>query len=93
MGPLGMPELLIIALIIIILFGARRIPELAKGLAKASEISRPECAVMILARLTTANIAMSRNAGKNLALQSELITGPSPHADIWSANLNKAKVR
>jgi sec-independent protein translocase protein TatA len=29
-----MPELLIIALIIIILFGARRIPELAKGLGE-----------------------------------------------------------
>jgi sec-independent protein translocase protein TatA len=34
MGPLGMPELLIIALIIIILFGARRIPEVAKGLGE-----------------------------------------------------------
>jgi sec-independent protein translocase protein TatA len=34
MGPLGMPEILIIALIIIILFGARRIPELAKGLGE-----------------------------------------------------------
>ena len=34
MGPLGMPELLIIALIIIILFGARRIPEVAKGLGQ-----------------------------------------------------------
>ena len=31
MGPLGMPELLIIGLIVIILFGARRIPEVAKG--------------------------------------------------------------
>jgi sec-independent protein translocase protein TatA len=34
MGPLGMPELLIIAVIIIILFGARRIPEVAKGLGE-----------------------------------------------------------
>ena len=34
MGPLGVPELLIIVLIIIILFGARRIPELAKGLGE-----------------------------------------------------------
>ena len=34
MGSLGMPELLIIALIIIILFGARRIPEVAKGLGE-----------------------------------------------------------
>ena len=34
MGPLGLPELLIIVLIILILFGARRIPELAKGLGE-----------------------------------------------------------
>lgn len=34
MGPLGIPELLIIAVIIIILFGARRIPEVAKGLGE-----------------------------------------------------------
>jgi sec-independent protein translocase protein TatA len=31
---LGFPEIAIIALIIVILFGARRIPELAKGLGE-----------------------------------------------------------
>jgi sec-independent protein translocase protein TatA len=31
---LGMPELLIIGLIIVILFGAKRIPDLAKGLGE-----------------------------------------------------------
>ena len=34
MAGIGMPEILIIALIIIILFGARRIPEVAKGLGE-----------------------------------------------------------
>ena len=34
MGGLGMPELLIVVLIILILFGAKKIPELAKGLGE-----------------------------------------------------------
>lgn len=34
MGSIGTTEILIIALIVIILFGARRIPELAKGLGE-----------------------------------------------------------
>lgn len=32
---LGMPELLIILVIVLVLFGARRLPELASGLGKA----------------------------------------------------------
>lgn len=31
---LGMPEILVIALIILLLFGAKKIPELMKGLGK-----------------------------------------------------------
>jgi sec-independent protein translocase protein TatA len=34
MGGLGMPELLIVVLIIVILFGAKKIPELAKGMGQ-----------------------------------------------------------
>ena len=33
-GPFGLPELMIILLILIVLFGARRIPELARGLGE-----------------------------------------------------------
>jgi sec-independent protein translocase protein TatA len=33
-GPLGLPELLIIVLIIVIIFGARRLPELGKSLGE-----------------------------------------------------------
>lgn len=33
-GPLGLPELLIILGILVLLFGARRIPELARGLGE-----------------------------------------------------------
>lgn len=34
MGDLGLPELLVIALIILLLFGSRRIPEAARGLGE-----------------------------------------------------------
>ncbi|MDQ7007822.1 MAG: twin-arginine translocase TatA/TatE family subunit [Acidobacteriota bacterium] len=33
-GPLGAPELLIIALILVLLFGVRKLPELGKGLGE-----------------------------------------------------------
>jgi sec-independent protein translocase protein TatA len=32
MGPIGMQELLVILIIVILFFGAKKIPELAKGL-------------------------------------------------------------
>lgn len=35
MGRLGMPELLVILFIIIIIFGANRLPELGKGIGSA----------------------------------------------------------
>ncbi len=34
MGNIGMPELLVIALIVLVLFGSKKIPELAQGLGK-----------------------------------------------------------
>ena len=33
-GPIGLPEMLIILLILILLFGATRLPELGRGLGK-----------------------------------------------------------
>ena len=33
-GPLGTTEILIIALVLVLLFGARKIPELARGLGR-----------------------------------------------------------
>ncbi len=34
MGNLGMPEILIIVLVLLVFFGAKKIPELAQGLGK-----------------------------------------------------------
>ncbi len=34
MGPIGIPELLVILFIIVLIFGASRLPELGKGLGK-----------------------------------------------------------
>ena len=33
-GSIGMPELLIILLVVLLLFGAKKLPELARGLGK-----------------------------------------------------------
>jgi sec-independent protein translocase protein TatA len=35
MGPIGLPELLLIVLILLLVFGAAKLPEIGKGLGKA----------------------------------------------------------
>ena len=35
MGPIGLPELVIILFIVILIFGANRLPQLATGLGKS----------------------------------------------------------
>ncbi len=35
MGDIGLPELLVIAVLVILLFGANRLPEVGKGLGEA----------------------------------------------------------
>jgi TatA/E family protein of Tat protein translocase len=34
-GPLGMPELVVIFVVILLLFGAKKLPELARGVGKS----------------------------------------------------------
>jgi sec-independent protein translocase protein TatA len=35
-GPLGGPEIILIALVVLLLFGAKKLPQLAKGIGQAS---------------------------------------------------------
>jgi sec-independent protein translocase protein TatA len=42
MGNLGVPELLIIALVIILLFGAKKLPDMARSLGKSAKIFKAE---------------------------------------------------
>lgn len=42
MGNLGVPELLIIAGVIILLFGARKLPEMARSLGKSAKAFKEE---------------------------------------------------
>ncbi|GAA2760369.1 Sec-independent protein translocase subunit TatA/TatB [Actinopolymorpha rutila] len=42
MGSLGAPELLIIGVVLVLLFGATRLPQTAKGLAQSLRVFRQE---------------------------------------------------
>jgi sec-independent protein translocase protein TatA len=35
MGPIGMPEMVIILIVVLLLFGAKKLPELARGVGKS----------------------------------------------------------
>ena len=35
MGPIGMPEMIMIFIVILLLFGAKKLPELARGIGKS----------------------------------------------------------
>jgi sec-independent protein translocase protein TatA len=35
MGPIGMPEMIMIFIVILVLFGAKKLPELARGIGKS----------------------------------------------------------
>ena len=35
MGPIGMPEMMMIFIVILLLFGAKKLPELARGIGKS----------------------------------------------------------
>ncbi len=35
MGPIGMPELIMIFIVVLLLFGAKKLPELARGVGKS----------------------------------------------------------
>jgi sec-independent protein translocase protein TatA len=42
MGNIGTPEIIIIALVIVLLFGARRLPDMARGLGASLRIFKAE---------------------------------------------------
>ncbi|GGO80981.1 Sec-independent protein translocase subunit TatA [Nonomuraea cavernae] len=44
MGQLGVPELLIIAVVLIMLFGAKKLPEMARGVGRSLRIFKSETA-------------------------------------------------
>lgn len=35
MGPIGMPEMIMIFIVVLLLFGAKKLPELARGIGKS----------------------------------------------------------
>lgn len=74
MGPLGYPEMVVIFLIILLLFGAKKLPQLARGLGKSMgefkkakdefehEITRAEDEVTSAPKTTSPKESQPRNA-------------------------------
>ena len=46
MGRIGVRELVLVALVVLIVFGSRRLPELARSLGKSARILKSETAAM-----------------------------------------------
>ncbi|SOD63689.1 sec-independent protein translocase protein TatA [Streptomyces zhaozhouensis] len=46
MGQIGLKELLLLALIVLVLFGAKRLPDLARSLGKSARILKSETSAM-----------------------------------------------
>ena len=42
LGPIGWPEIVIILVVVLLLFGGRKLPELAKGLGKGMRVFKKE---------------------------------------------------
>ena len=58
MGPIGMPEMVVIAVIALIIFGPRKLPELGKSLGKSiAEFKRASCSSSV--RISSSSVFFS----------------------------------
>ena len=78
-GNIGLPEILIVLLIVLILFGAKRIPEVAGSLGKGinefkRNMSEAQRAITEPARDETRNIAGDRDATRPLGTPAPAVT-------------------
>ena len=71
---LGGPDLIVILLIILVLFGAKKLPELAKGMGSALKEFQ-KAGVMVAPALASASTASPRTAPSSL--ETSLITTPT----------------
>lgn len=83
MGPLGLPEILIILLIILVLFGARKLPELARSVGRSARIFKSEVKEMKNEDAAAAPGATGATAASAQPVQSE--------QDFWERPQNKPR--
>lgn len=70
MGTLGWPQILIIALIVVLLFGSRKLPELARGLGSSLRIFRSETKGMLDEEKSSATDKTAAPEPEPLAVES-----------------------
>lgn len=101
-GSIGVPEMLIILVIALIIFGPRKLPELGRSLGKSlGEFKRAsndlrntlEDEIRIEDKRDTSNVGGNPQSGSDSTMASNstshLGNPPGPTADIGNADLNK----
>lgn len=73
MPHLGMPELLIILALVLVLFGAKKVPEMARGLAQG--LREFKCAMREAATADKADAPLNSNAPVDLAAAEQQPVG------------------
>ena len=76
MGSIGAPEILIILLVLILLFGAKKLPDLARGTGRALRIFKAETKGVMTTMTTTTSRQRSSEAAPQIT--STNVVEPQP---------------
>ncbi|MFI6655695.1 Sec-independent protein translocase subunit TatA [Streptomyces sp. NPDC050523] len=75
-GRLGAPEIILILVVVILLFGAKKLPDMARSLGKSARILKSEAKAMKEEGSSTATPAGSPNNGEQPPAQRTIQAAP-----------------